>query len=393
MAKAQSDIDLQWFRRHLLQDILPTWLRLASTPQGLFRVHFDRQWRWRGEYFGTLVSQSRLLYNFARGYAHTGDPAYRQAVQAGAEFMLQHFRDSEFGGWFYAVDAGGSIRDAKKDSYGHAFVIFGMAHAHAATGDARFLQAALDTWEMFRQHFFDAEGGVYLTMTRDFRDTSEYKSQNPLMHLFEALLALTQRPGQAKFRQEAEKVANFVLQHLRRPGAGFLPEVYDSAWRDLPEAQGGRIDIGHAFEWAFLLAKAAEMGAPQTYLRAAEQFIDYGLRLGHDEQDGGIISPVAPDGSPREKRKDWWVQCEATRTMLHFAYEKGRRDLLPPLRRTITFFRKHLIDAEHGGWFFSTGPLPGSHYRDKGSEWKVDYHVVGMCDEATRLLENHPEMS
>ena len=71
-------IDFGWFRSHLLDDILPNWLRSSATAEGVFLPRLDRQWRPQAEQVATLVSQCRLLYNFAR----------------------REFVDHEHGGWY-----------------------------------------------------------------------------------------------------------------------------------------------------------------------------------------------------------------------------------------------------------------------------------------------------
>ena len=54
--------------------------------------------------FGTLVSQTRLIYNFAQGFALTGEQIYGDAVESGARFLRENFWDEEFGGWVKACN-------------------------------------------------------------------------------------------------------------------------------------------------------------------------------------------------------------------------------------------------------------------------------------------------
>ena len=54
-----------------------------SIPGRDGRLPSPDEWRPVGERFGTVVTQARLLYNFALGYDLTGDAAYRQAVESG----------------------------------------------------------------------------------------------------------------------------------------------------------------------------------------------------------------------------------------------------------------------------------------------------------------------
>lgn len=375
---------LPWFRRHLMEKILPLWRR-AITDTGYFACHFDYAWRRIDRGFGTLVSQSRLIYNFAQGYALTGDPALREAVDAGARFLVENFWDAEYGGWIKACSPTGAIVDDGKDCYGHAFALFGLAHAYATTDNPRYRAALQETWAVLTARFRDPQGGYRYFMSRDFRQTDPLRSQNPLMHLFEALLAAGDIAGLRAFHQEAVGLAEFVLQRLVQANAGVLPEVYSPTWRPLPAARGGRIDIGHAFEWAFLLSDAAARGLSDTYPHAAENFLAYGMRLGYDRAQGGIFSPVAPDGSRISRRKGWWEQCETIRALLRFVDRHARADLWEPLQQTLAFVQNEFLDHEHGGWYMSREPGVSPAAQPKGNEVKLDYHVVGMCMEAIRI--------
>jgi mannose/cellobiose epimerase-like protein (N-acyl-D-glucosamine 2-epimerase family) len=393
---AGSRVDLAWFRRHLLDEILPHW-EASITPQGLFLSHFDRQWRPLHKNFGTLVSQSRLLFNFAKGYELTQAQKYRDAVEAGARYLLDHFLDREHGGWFWSCNLDGQVQDTTKNSYGHAFVIFGLAHACICTGNQEFKQAALDTWEVFTTRFRDRHGGFVLLADREFRETQDVKSQNPIMHLFEALLALGDVPGMAEMHREAEGVGNFVLTHLVRKQDKWLPEVYTRDWQEQPGAaqrdasglasRDGRIDIGHAFEWAFLLSTAVERGLPAHYLEHGRDFIDYGMRLGYDAEQGGVFSPTSSEGKLYHRRKGWWEQTEATRALMHYALLRKEERFLTPLHQTIRYIQEEFVDPDYGGWYQHREAGDNPATQDKGNEWKLDYHVVGMCMEAIRLSQ------
>lgn len=379
-------MDIQWFRRHLLEDILPRW-HAAITDTGLFQCHFDHAWRPEPQGFGTLVSQTRLIYNFAQGHALTGDQMYADAVEAGARFLVEHFWDDEYGGWVRACSPQGDIVDDVKDSYGHAFVIFGLAHALTVTGQARLQEALHRTWEVFATRFRDGHGGYRYIMSRDFRHTDPLRSQNPLMHLFEALLAAGDIAGLETMHQEAVTLADFILHRLVRPEDRVLPEVYDPDWQPLPASREGRIDIGHAFEWAFLLSSAAERGLSPAYRTAAADFLDCGMRLGFDSDAGGIFSPAAPDGRLVNRRKGWWEQCETVRALLHFAVFHDREDLWAPLRQTLAFIQAEFLDPVHGGWYGSREPGMSPEGQPKGNEVKLDYHVAGMCMEGIHIAE------
>lgn len=375
-------VDLSWFEEHLLEDILPHWLEAAPTESGLFLPQLDREWQRGPERYGTIVSQSRLLYNFSVGYKETGDERYAEAVERGAAFLLDRFRDPKHEGWFFACAEDGSVVDDAKDSYGHAFLVFGFAHAAECLEDDTYTRAALDAWEVLTGALSDGYGGLIPRTTRDFSARADARravnSQNPMMHFFEALLTFGDSFGLEQMHYFAQDVHDFLFARAGHVAQHGLPELYAQNWSPLPTAEGGRVDIGHQFEWAFLLSAAVERDLPQAFFSEALGLLDYGLKVGCDAGEGGIFADASLEGEVIRPDKGWWQQCEAARAMMHFAVLRGCDDLWDPLERTLDFIRRELVDPEYGGWYAGPG-------REKGSPWKVDYHVVGMCQEAMRL--------
>ena len=75
-----------------------------------------------GQDYATLVSQSRLLYNFCIGYELTQDDEYLHAVEKGIRFLLGNFRDNEYGGRFSTCRRDGQVLDFLRDTYGPKLV-------------------------------------------------------------------------------------------------------------------------------------------------------------------------------------------------------------------------------------------------------------------------------
>jgi len=368
-----------WYRTLLLEQTLPRWQASAATGTGLFLPHLDRRWRQTGKTFGTVVSQCRLLYNFACGYRLTGVQAYLDAVESGTNFLLKRFRDNEHGGWYWACSLDGAVIDNKKDCYGQAFALFGLCHAWSVLHDDRLKQEALHTWETIRTWFREPNGGFIYHFDRAFTKAAAERSQNPVMHLFEALLAAVDTGLEPGLLSEAQQVGRFILD--LRDSTNRLPEVFDSNWKLLPESRGGHCNIGHAFEWAFLLSKGSILGLPASFIDRGREFLDYGTSIGLDREKGGIFSSASYDGTIQRK-KGWWEQCEAIRALQHYVSRRGADNLQPALESCIEYVQDAFIDLEYGGWYSEPSPRPGSPGEYKGSEWKMDYHVVGMCIEA-----------
>jgi len=383
-------VSADWFRTHLLDDLMPRWLASSRTDNGLFRVDLDREWRPVGEHTATLVSQSRLIYNFATAYRHSSAPDYLSAASDLAGALLAHFRAHAAGAWRWAVTGQGQPADDHLSAYGHAFVIFGLSHACAVTANAKYGDAASETLAFVREAMHDGHGGFVAALRPDGTVAEGVRTQNPIMHLFEALLALGCDVGSPQARECAARVGEWVCARLIRSD-GALPELFTPDWKPLPTSDRGRIDIGHQFEWAFLLSRAVELGLwtgsdADRALAAGHRLLEAGIRLGYDDDDGGVWSPASPEGELLSRAKGWWEQCEAARALLHYARVRGRTDLAPRFEDTMAFCRRHLIDPEHGGWYMRVEPDGSIQNTDKGNVWKVDYHVVGLCAEAMRLL-------
>ncbi|MGQ9662985.1 MAG: AGE family epimerase/isomerase [Kiritimatiellia bacterium] len=372
-----------WFR-NVLHEILPRWVEHAVTEEGLFLPQLDRQWRRYGDGFGTVVSQMRLLYNFAQGYQLTHDSVYRDAIEEGTAFFLEKFRDPLHGGWFHAVGPGGRVVDDRKDAYDLAFVIFGLSHVCSATGNANAKSGIVEAWELLQNRFSDKKGGYVRRMTRDFRENEDRRTQNPLMHLFEALLAAADLLPE--MLDEAKALGRFVLEHLvHRSSLCRLPEYYTKQWNELPASEGGCVSIGHQFEWAFLLSIGVERGLSTEWLSEASALMRFGLEYGYDAAEGGIITSTTSEGLPVSCKKGWWEQCELVRALLHHAVLRGKTELLPFFHQTMDFVSKRYRDPLYGGWYENADTVPTASEPMKGGPFKADYHVVGMCTEALRL--------
>ncbi len=378
-------IDAEWFRSALLGEAAH-WREAAATESGFFQPFLDRRWRPKPRQYGTLVSQCRQMFVMARGYELSGEQAYLTALRKGADFLLSNFRDQEYGGWFWSISPSGQVLDAAKDTYGHAFVLFGLAHAARVTGDTRYRDAALRTWAEMKLRLRYSSGFFKPRTTRDYSRIEWVNSQNPMMHLFEALLALYDATGSKTILLEAEEHAARIFTRLYQDRPGYLPENFDADWRPLAPAARGYIEMGHQFEWAFLLSEGVSRGLPPRFLQTGRRLLEYGMKA-YDADSGGIFSRGDYDGTVQRGAKEWWQQCESLRTMMHYAALRDRADMWPTFDRSLAFVKRHFIDAEYGGWFRYYDPAepPGKRDTSKGSDWLVGYHVTGMYWEALRL--------
>jgi mannose/cellobiose epimerase-like protein (N-acyl-D-glucosamine 2-epimerase family) len=358
----------------LLRTLLDRWLDAAPAANGLFHPDLDRQWRRLKGDTRTLVSQCRLIYNFARGYEYTGESRFAEAANRGIEALQNYFLVAP-GRYRWAVWADGTEQDATLDSYGHAFCILALATAARTLDTPAYAQEALAAvTQTLTEVFTDASGGLAWRVGERF---SQPRSQNPMMHMFEALMALQRVDASGCALQTAEKLLGFVSS-LADFSVGALIERYDLEWIPLSPEQGGVIDLGHAFEWAYLLSDWHAITLNADWLRLGEKFLQVGLEWGLDV-GGGVREACDPAGRIVVSAKGLWQQGEAIRAISRYITRHGQENLAEPLEQMQKFYQAYFIDSEYGGVFASPPGLGKAVSLDKGDAWKLDYHSINMC--------------
>lgn len=350
-------IDVQWHKSGLVDGLLPRWLAAAPAEGGFLRTAFDRGWKAKAEQPGYLTEHARLVYSLIIGYEATQDRRYLDAAKRSADFLLTRFRDPVHGGFFTCVAADGKVIYDTKNTYGHAFALLALSHMARVTGEARYRTAALAAWRDIDLWLRDGKGGFFKDLPRDFSKAGALataaKTQNPLMHLFEALLALHDATQDPVAMKGAKSLGEFVVYHLLqgRPDNGAsIPEWYDSDWKPLPtKEKGGYTDIGHQFEWAHLLWEAEARGLTGIYALSAERLLNFAVKTGYDEVNGGVYKTLYPDGSV-ERDKYWWQQTEAMRAFLMSASLGGKKDMWRRYEQTLKLVQDQFIDKANGGW-------------------------------------------
>lgn len=351
-AKALAEVaNADWHRKDLNAHAA-RWLALAPTPSGLLLGQFDRNWRPLAG-GGDLTTHSRLVYTMLVAYETSKDPRYLETAKRGADFMLEKFHDPVNGGFFQVVDAAGQPTVTAKESYGHAFALFALSHAARVTGEPKYKEAALAAWQDIRSNLREAGGGLRGRAGRDFAPAAHGPhTQNPVMHMFEALLALIDATGDQQVIADARELGDFVLNRLMvglPDGGAYIPEWYDEDWKVLTDGNA-YTDLGHQFEWSHLLRTAAARGLPPMYEDVADRLLKFAVAKGYDEQDGGIFTRISPSGHV-DRGKYWWQQAEGMKAFLAVA---ERPDMARRYQETLELVDKEFLDRANGGWQFGT---------------------------------------
>ena len=137
-----------------------------------------------------MVSQCRLVYNFSRGALALWANPSTQTRQRTAQMHSNSYFEMPSGGFCWSVSSHGEGSDGALDAYGHAFCILALATAAMATDSLGTELKRRWTFGDLRQR--DIHRSAWRANLASGCERGRTRSQNPLMHMFEALLALRQ---------------------------------------------------------------------------------------------------------------------------------------------------------------------------------------------------------
>jgi mannobiose 2-epimerase len=114
----------------------------------------------------------------------------------------------------------------------------------------------------------------------------------------------------------------------------------------------------------------------------AQAVFDQGL-----DTDGGLLYEADPTGIIDDD-KHWWPQAEAVVGFLNANELTGMQHFIDAAERSWAFIEKHIVDREHGEWFWlvSKAGVPDAR-KDKVGPWKCPYHNSRTCFETMERLD------
>jgi mannose/cellobiose epimerase-like protein (N-acyl-D-glucosamine 2-epimerase family) len=370
-------------RAHVL-DTLAFYRPVAFDPQGGFFHYFLDDGRVYQRSHRHLVSATRFVFNWVHAFLQTGDALYRDWAAHGLCHLDQVFATAE-GDHVWTVDRGG-VEDGRILAYGQAFVLLARAHAHRI-GLCTAAQVA-QVFDRMEQRFFLPEHAAYADERSAAGVLSPYRGQNANMHACEACLAAFEATGAQRYLARARLLAESFAFRLADHAGGQVWEHYHEDWsidwdynRDAPGDifKPWGFQTGHQTEWAKLLMLLHAQTGEAALLERAIALQQRAWQAGWDARHGGLIYGYAPDGSPCDQDKYFWVQAESLAAAWRLWRATREQRFLDQYLALWRWSWQFLIDHRHGAWFRRVGP-DGSKVEDtKSPAGKTDYHTMGAC--------------
>jgi sulfoquinovose isomerase len=331
-----------------------------------------------------LYATARMTYGFTLGVM-LGRPGCAELAEHGLQALRTIFHDDGHGGWFAELSGDArSVTVARKETYGHAFVLLAAstaAQAGLAAGDL--LKEATETFDRW---LYDESASLCVdSWDEGWQEPDSYRGLNANMHAVEAFLAAYCATGQAAYLRRAEAISGRLVG-FAAPRQWRIPEHFTADWQPLPGYNRDRpgdgfrpfgATPGHGLEWARLLLQLRLIvpGEAGGLLAAATGLFRRAVADGWDASRCGFAYTVDWAGREVSAQRLHWPLAEAIGAARYLEAATGQAAYADWYA---TFWRmadQCFVDRQGGSWWheLDTGGRPA------GTIWagKSDlYHVL-----------------
>lgn len=391
----------QWSQgldQELKDNILQFWMdKSVDTKRGGFIGEIDQQLCINENAEKSLVLNARILWTFSAAYRHYQNAEYLEIANSAYQYLIQHFTDETYGGFYWMVDADGNPSQDKKQIYGQAFVIYALVEYYLADQCQAALDLSIDIYRLIEKYSYDKVYKGYIeAVARDWKitgnlslsekDLNEKKSMNTHLHVLEAYTNLYRVWKSPELTQSLTELIEVTLDKIVDSTTGHFLLFFDEEWN----VKSSHISYGHDIEGSWLLFEAAEVLNNQQILERVKSiaiFMAEAVYAKGIDQDGGIWNEAGPEGLI-DTNKDWWPQAEAMVGFYNTYQLTGDDKFRDAALRSWKFIQQYIVDHKYGEWHWGVTqngtPLPNE---PKISAWKCPYHNGRACLEMLTRLQ------
>jgi mannose/cellobiose epimerase-like protein (N-acyl-D-glucosamine 2-epimerase family) len=319
--------------------------------------------------------QARQIYCFAKAAQMGWYGQGRAIALQGLEHLLAKAKAPDGRpGYVHTLTPDGAVKDPRRDTYDHAFILLALATVYALDRDAQ-VRAEIDELLVFLDTQLRSPNGGFL----EGLPSSLPRRQDPQMHLFEAMIALFDATHDLAFQQRAGDFFALFLANLYDKQTRVLGEYFEDDWSKIPPVI---VAPGHLAEWVWLLRGFERITGCPTGTRRGE-LLQSALRY-RDAATGCLVDAGDADGNIRRETRRLWPQTELAKAFIAQA-EAGEAGAAGEARAALARLERHYLNHPvAGGWYdqFDGGgtslveTIPASSF----------YHVLCAITEAEQVL-------
>ncbi len=342
-----------------------------------------------------VVLNSRILWTFSTASQYVDNLPCLVIAKRAFDYIADHFIDQEYGGVYWSLDQKGNILDSKKQIYGLAFCLYGLAAYYKVSHNATALELAKNLFATIEKFSFDKRRQGYIeAFTREWqttgdlrlseKDSNEKKTMNTHLHIIEAYAGLYQVWPDELLLDRIKGLLQVFEHHFFNTTNHHLHLFMTEEWEPKSTIQS----FGHDIEASWLLYECAELAGDtdliENYETMALQLADAAAEA--LDSDGGLWYEFDPATAHWTKEKHSWPQAEAMVGFFNAYHLSGEKKYLDNCLHSWQFIKKHIRDTVNGEWFWGVQEDGSIIEKEKAGFWKCPYHNSRACMELIKRI-------
>ena len=386
---AEEEPDLlngELWKAQVLDELIPLWYdHVQDEEHGAFYMNLSRDWQPQPSWDKVPAMISRQVFSFSAAYLLSGEEKYLEVAREGAEYLLEHAWDQEYGGWFNSLTQSGTPKDTTKTVPLQLYTNVGLALYYFTSGDERVRSHIEKSLAIRQQHAYDPEyDGYFYALNRDLSVADDNKIKHAHYGYVGSLIHWYLATRDADFLQWEQRLMDLTATRMMDPELGWVYGYHvklDRQWQPVLTEGEEAVMVGAQLTAALAFLRLYHQSGEVKYREYGESLGNQAIRKGWDAEGGGWFNYVQRKAPhlpvPKLQMQNWWVQIYGAFLQLQLYHITQDEQYLEQFQKMEEFFVRHFIDREHGGVFASVTP-EGELLGDgrKAAVWHTSYHEI-----------------
>ncbi len=312
------------------------------------------------------------------------------------DFMEEHCFNKDAGNrmYFTVTEDGRPLRQ-RRYFYSESFYAIANAEYYGLTGEKEYLEKALWAYNTYLDLWHGKTDPVGMPPKTNPKTRKMRSFGLPMICLnITNVLMRVDNNNTTDYETIAEECIDDILSNHYHPELGCVLENVSSDGKPMLDFTDGRIvNPGHDIEGVWFMIEYAKRTGNLTLLQKAQEIFDAAVKIGWDDEFGGLLYFVdalkKPPESYEHDMKLWWPHNEMIISSLMLFRETKKEKYLEWFFKTLDYCKKNFADDQYGEWYGylrrdGKPTLPAC----KGSTFKGPFHLPRMLSMADILIKD-----
>ena len=374
------------YSKSLTENVIPFWEKysLDEVDGGYFTCLLRD-----GNVFDTdkfIWLQAREVWMFAKMFNEwEANPSWLKIAIHGADFLEKYGRNED-GDWYFSLRKDGKPLVSAYNIFSDCFAVMAFAQLAKASGEARYAQIAIQSFERILQRQSNPKGKF-----------SKAIPENRALKNFALPMILCNLALELEGLSDTFDIESLIETCVNEVMFDFYNEEYDITLENVkPDGsfsdtfEGRCVNPGHVIESMWFIMDIAERRQDKQLMKRAVDRTIRTLSYGWDEKYGGILYFMDVKNYPPQAlewdQKLWWVHVETLIALLKGYHHTGDSRCLEWFNKVHEYTWSHFPDPEFGEWFGYLNRQGEVLLPLKGGKWKGCFHVPRGLFQCSKIL-------